>query len=507
MKKILSLVLVVAMLLGMCTFASAEETGMPEMNTTDPIKLVWVNHGNDRYSMDYFLAKQFMEKYPNITVELINITDGDYNAALMNMITNGEMPDVGCAFYDVGPNVSNKILADLTVYAKNDPDYQALPEGTREAWKFGTDRYWGVTGMTQPFLVFLDKAQFERWNVELPAHEDFTFEMLLEYMTSFTDVSQGLFSWSGGIGFWGHYSNAMGGTARGEGGWDGAFSADFTAWCEGMNVYNEMHDEKHKVYNGDAHWLEAVPDNAWTGSSGRIAVYLDNYWLIFNMYNQGTLDNGIEWVPYIMPMAEDGTGCVGANDNMFFISAECEHPREAWELLKWMTWGKDGWMERVNIIPRVCWSEEGAEEPLYLAEETYKEAKARCEVTGETMPNYAFAWSSGATNLLPVVNDPELNAAVAAIMPDLGYWNDWEAFFNAKGNIAPAVGRTCPSWNDFWANVYANGDYNGEKNLDRAATGTRTVDPMDYVEYLNAGFADQAKKSYEKFCQVYGIEP
>ena len=73
MKKILALILTLAMLIGVVSFAGAEGTyNMPEMNTTDPITLTFMTW--DDFEMTEALAKKFMEKYPNITVEVIRTT-------------------------------------------------------------------------------------------------------------------------------------------------------------------------------------------------------------------------------------------------------------------------------------------------------------------------------------------------------------------------------------------------------------------------------------------------
>ncbi len=503
MKRILSLLLSLTLLLSVCGFsAMAEEAtyNMPPM-TTEEITLTWVNHGNDRYAIDYILAQQFMEKYPNIKVELINIAAGDYDPALLNLISNDELPDAGCAFYSVGPNVSNKILANLTEYATNDEEYMTkVPKGLRDAFMFDGENYWGIIGMNQPCLVFLDQALFERMNVPMPSYDEWTMEKSLELMETMTDASQGLFGASGGIGVWGNLSASFNESGMGEAGWDGN-TCDFTAWTEGMNTYTELTEGGHYVCNGWQNWLDVMPDNTWTGESGRVAQYWDNYWLIFTFCNKYMAEKGIKWVPYFMPMGEGGIGSHNGCCNMFFVSAECEHPREAWELLKWMTWSKESWMERTKIYPYVCWDENNVP---YLATETYLEAKARCDESGETMPNYAFAWCEGATNLLPVVNDPELNKALAAIMPDLGYWNDWEGFFASQVNTSVVASRTTIGWSDFWTNVYCNGDYNGYKNLDEAFFAG-AVNPEDYVQILNKGFAEQQKGALERFRTVYGL--
>ena len=93
MKKILSLILTLAMLIGMASFAGAEGTyNMPEMNTTDPITLSFMTW--DDFEMTEALAAKFMEKYPNIKVEVLRTTTGDIAGELLNRAANNDLPDV-----------------------------------------------------------------------------------------------------------------------------------------------------------------------------------------------------------------------------------------------------------------------------------------------------------------------------------------------------------------------------------------------------------------------------
>ena len=111
MKKFLSTLLAVVMMLSMFAPAMAEETGLPEMNTTDPITLsllLW-----DDYELVRALADKFTEKYPNITVELLYTTTDTVNADLTNMAASGDLPDI-YFWLDLDPLLANPWMADIT---------------------------------------------------------------------------------------------------------------------------------------------------------------------------------------------------------------------------------------------------------------------------------------------------------------------------------------------------------------------------------------------------------
>ena len=69
MRKLLALVLSLCMVLTLCSFASAETSGLPEMNTTDDITLTFMTW--DDFELTQALIDKFEEKYPNIHIEMI----------------------------------------------------------------------------------------------------------------------------------------------------------------------------------------------------------------------------------------------------------------------------------------------------------------------------------------------------------------------------------------------------------------------------------------------------
>ena len=106
-------------------------------------------------------------------------------------------------------------------------------------------------------------------------------------------------------------------------------------------------------------------------------------------------------------------------------------------------------------------------------------------------------------NCFPLIQDEEVNAAYAALLPDLGYWNDWQSFLENIQNPVTWGARTIPGFNAFLANAYNGGDFGGTIGIE-AAVNAGTADPWDYTEYL----AEQGRYYYDlamaAFFEIYG---
>ena len=102
-----------------------------------------------------------------------------------------------------------------------------------------------------------------------------------------------------------------------------------------------------------------------------------------------------------------------------------------------------------------------------------------------------------------MIQDEEVGAAMAAIMPDLGYWNDWEAFFAAIQNPVTFGGRTIPGFNAFVNDYYHNSDFNGFIGIETAIR-ENAVDPYDYTDTLDAKGREYYDATMEAFYAVYG---
>ena len=473
MKKFLSMVLALVMALSLCSFAGAEgEYNMPEMNTTDPITLTFMTW--DDFELTQALADLFMEKYPNITVEIIQTTTADVTAQLTNMAAEGSLPDV-FFWLDLDPLLANPYMMDITEYVENDEEAQTLlyPSLRRVGYVDGKRCYF-MAGENLPAVIYLDKAVFDKLNKELPS-QDWTWEEMLDLIENeLTDPSQGIWAYNYYMGPVTLGPVALTDNVTGEFGWDGESYNFGAGWVEMVEFQTEMARQGKQAIQGSAEYLAVVPDDMWPGEAGHVAIQMDAYWTMNNIYTQpAALERGLQMVPYNVPLgAETENGGQFSWLDMVSISSTCEHPREAYELMKFLTWGKEGWLARAELYPVIT------------------------NANGDIL--YRLAGS------LPMIQDEEVNAALAAIMPDLGYWNDWESFFANICNPVTFGGRTIPGFNAFVNDYYHGSDFNGVVGIE-GAIRENAIDPYDYIDTLDAKGREYYDATMAAFYAVYGV--
>ena len=470
MKKLVSLVLALVMMLSLVAVAGAEEYNMPAMNTTDPIHLSIMTW--DDFEMTEALAASFTEIYPNITVEVIRTTTANVTADLTNYAANNSLPDL-FFFLDLDPLLASPYMADITEYIENDEEAQTkLYPTIRQMGYIDGERCFFMGGEFLPATVYLDANVFETMNVEMPA-QDWTWEQFVELTQTMTDPTQNIWAYTNGM-----YAPVTFGpislteNAIGEFGWNGESYNFESGWAEALELQLENIRLGNTCVGGSDAYLAVDPSNEWPGQTGHVAVLTDAFWTLNNIYTKPlALDRGIKMVPYNPPVGAENGGQLAFLDSVA-VSSGCEHPREAYELMKYLCWGKDGWMKRCELFPTIVW--EGTENKAY------------------DIPN-----------CLPMIQDEELNQAFAALMPDLGYWNDWVSFMENIKNPVTWGARTIPGFNAFLANYYNGADFNGVVGIE-AAIDQGAVDAYDYTALL----AEQGRYYYDQamtaFFDVYG---
>ncbi|MGL4337260.1 MAG: ABC transporter substrate-binding protein, partial [Turicibacter sp.] len=157
--------------------------------TTENITLTYASW--DNAYMNEYLAQKFMEKYPNITVELVELDQGTWNEGLFNLASTGNLPDVFWYLGDVSASLDNKWLGDMTAYYNADLENANVPASLKEAGVFG-DKRLSAPCKVLPFAIFLDKTVFEKLNVAMPS-VDWTYSEMIELAKQMTVPEQSIF--------------------------------------------------------------------------------------------------------------------------------------------------------------------------------------------------------------------------------------------------------------------------------------------------------------------------
>lgn len=440
------------------------EKSLPPM-TTEEITLTYASWENE--VLTTFLAQKFMEKYPNIKVEVVTLPLDGYNDALLNFIATDRMPD---AFWILGEcdfTIHNQLLGDMTEYWENDPEAENVLYTINECkfGYYGTDRKWATPVKFFPEIIFANKALFEQLNVEMPPM-DWTWEEMIEYVKKMTIPEKGIYGFNQYRRIVTWYPVSAFDDCWGEFGWDGQ-SYHFEYWADGIQQEAELVNGGYHAppYGSDEAEAAFGDRNMWAADSGKIAFQFDAWWTFNNLFARDTyLEKGLIYVPYLVPRVE-GSKSQKRMATLDFggISSSTEHPREAYELLKFMNWGEEGWMAKIEAYKTLTNPDGSALSvdalPITLSETVWKEIR----------------------QFFPGEDDPYGRAP----------WFDY-CLENCKYPI-PYGGTTIPGFSTFLAEAYAGVEdsiFNGG------------VDPHDLVDELNekANAANrEAMKAFENY--------
>lgn len=408
--------------------AGKDAGGLPPM-TTDNITLTYACWGLAEKGEIEVRDKQlaaFMEAYPNIKVEFVEIEQGSWDEALYNRAAAGTLPDVFWVF-SVTNAVKNQWALDVTDIFDADPDTQEIYPGIREISKINGRRY-HVPGIMFPHMIFLNKTLFDKYNVPLPSY-DWTFEDFKKIAEEITHPEEYYFGTSNPI-----YYDLMdawyNGTTRY--GWDGQNYNLGQTWVDAWNLRLDWIDRKVVEWMSAEEKEQVLGDpSAWPPGKGRVAMHIDWPWTIAHFEDVVSPETGCEFLYYPLPQGPTGRQMAIVDNSV--ISATTQHPREAWELQKWTTWGVEACKNRF---------------------EGYKEAGAPL-------------------SRMPVITNKEVWQQIIDAAPNEAL----KAFYEHLTDIVPSPWPIAPGWGEFEAWM-AEQDMWGK--LER-----REVRPEDVVKELN----------------------
>ena len=332
--------------------AEVGEDGLPPM-TTENITLTYLNFDDQVVTEE--LAKKFTAKYPNIEVIPQYVEAGESNDTLTNLISAQQAPD--CFMYThCDFAIANDFLYDITEYWEADPENKDLLPTINEL-KLGyyfSDKKWGTPMKFFPGIVYVDMNELETLNIEMPP-KDWTWSEMIDLIKNATDLDQSPAYY--GLGYYNRldslYGIAAGQDVIGEFGFNGK-TFDLSIWAVGEQEFADLKTSNYVAPPQNSVGMEQWMGDYgfWHGQSGRVAVETEAYWTFMNIWDtQDFRDMGLKYVPYVIPSVEETEGVHNSIATMDFggVCSGTDHPREAYELLKFMGWGVDGWKERIKL--------------------------------------------------------------------------------------------------------------------------------------------------------------
>lgn len=320
----------------------AEPAGLPPM-TTDQIELTYANWGDDP-NVNQALADAFMEKYPNITVYIVNMNAFTYQDDFTVMAQSGMLPDCFMVMDEIGWTL-NGWLMDITELYDNDPDTQKVFDYVKNLGVYD-----GVRTMfpsnALPNIAFLNKDYFDTYNEPLPSY-DWTFDQAIETATRLShpeDMHYGLGKATMfNLDILPDYADVIKNGQRGYYGYkDGEGYLFDQDWIDMVNLRNQLHVQGvYDVATGEEKEAALGDSGAWLPQAGYTAINLDHFWS-YDELKSSTAD----MIPYPFPKNADGK--VPVSSDVVGISAQTQYPREAYELAKWLTFSPEGWDVKVQ---------------------------------------------------------------------------------------------------------------------------------------------------------------
>ncbi|WP_026690544.1 ABC transporter substrate-binding protein [Alteribacter aurantiacus] len=346
MKKFLTGLSVVAMAsvaIGCSDNDAGGNTEGSENTEGEPVALSfasWALGTEEELNLDRMMIDAFEEEYPHITVEIDeSISPEDWNGSLSTAASASDMPDV-FLLAQIPTGLSNDWLMNIEEFTSSDEDFQLVPEPVQESVTYDDSVYAIPSG--QHFLgYFINEDLFEQGNLDVPQYglplDDFS-----SLVRDVTDVNGGVAGmnhpWS--IVDW--YPAAADSSL----GWytysDEGYQLDSGAFIEGVNfaeslisnnlTYETLSEDQQANFNGED------PEQVWI--NGGVGFKWDGTWGITEMNQNLDYNWDFVGIPNGNPVL--------VNDYMG-IAQSTEHPEEAYLFAKWMTFGKDGFMKRLEI--------------------------------------------------------------------------------------------------------------------------------------------------------------
>lgn len=384
------------------------------------------------------LADRFHEIYDNITVKIV-MGGSDFQATLTSLAQSGEMPDV-LQYTDADYTLQSQLLGDMSEYYDNDPETQKMASTINDGriGCFSTDARFAVPIRFFPGIVYIDRKCLEKLNIEAPG-QDWTWDQMIQLIKDATQKDSTMDYY--GLGWYNRLDSLYGIAASqdtyGEFGFNGD-TFDLSAWAVGEQQFANLKLDGYVAPDRNspenAAWFKSDDWDLWNGTSGHVAVFSEAFWTFQNIWNTEEYINNYDFdiVPYVIPAVSEADATAEhhsiANIDFGGISSVTENPREAYEVLKFMSFGRDGWLTRCQLYKSGAMSADGAvplKASMMPAPITTDE-----EVWDAYIDMYCDGMDEEHTNLWKEYFASCMQPVPFGWTAIVGYWNFCDGYFN-----------------------------------------------------------------------------
>ncbi|KMJ59293.1 hypothetical protein AB685_07490 [Bacillus sp. LL01] len=300
----------------------------------------WALGTEEDQNIERLLIAEFEEKYPNINVEIDeSIATDDWNNSLSSAASANAMPDV-FMLSQVPTGLANDWLLDISEMAEADEDFAKIPEVVRESATYNETVY--AIPSAQHFLgYFVNKDLYNQANQDVPEY-GLSIDEFTESVRSISNVNSGVVGLNNPFAIVDWYPSSV----NEEIGWytfsDEEYHLDSNEFISGVNLtsnfvtngysYENLSDDQKANFSGEH------AGEVW--AQGGIGLNWDGTWAVTDFSTNLDFDWDFVGTP--------GGRTVIVNDYMG-ISKSTKHAEEAFLFAKWMSFGKEGYLKRLDV--------------------------------------------------------------------------------------------------------------------------------------------------------------
>ena len=384
-KKLLALALTVTMIVGMTACGKGGGSAQPGDNKSGELKVsgetenVEINGitykkakdvTDEKITLKYFhfdqdetvkyLEKRFEQIYPNIDVVPVYENVATYNDTLTSLMSNKDAPDV-IMFSDADYALSNTLLADIKNLWDSDPETKKIASTINDAGigTFQSGHRYAVPVKFFPGVMYIDLNVLKKLNIPAP-DRNWTWKDMIDLIKKATVKESPDGKAYFGCGYYNrldsYYGIASSQNVIGEFGYDGE-KFDLEAWATGEQEFAELKQGGYIAPQPNTVEMENWTGDfeKWCGESEHVALFTEAFWTFQGSWNTKNYKDkyNMDIVPYVVPaVSKDDAGKDHhsiATIDFGGLTPATQHPREAYELLKFMSFGIDGWKTRIEM--------------------------------------------------------------------------------------------------------------------------------------------------------------
>ncbi len=315
----------------------------------------WQHTSADIVTIESLMINAFMEKYPNITVEIqmMGASSEEWDSNFIAASEAGTLPDVFLV-NRLASFLPYNILMDITEMYENDPDTAYIFDSVSDLGVYDDTRY-AIPTFIYPMLWIVNLDILEAAGVAAPSY-DWTYQQMEAIAAACTNENNHIIG-QYGTGF---YSRQLPKVLKIEAATNAEELATANAWqsysfdgtrfnfndpvfLSAMNMMTEALSSGFLVQELGADTLEEwYLDASYEPTyNGKVALWQEASWSVKNYFDQMLFN----WDVYPGP-----NGVTGGNTDIAGIASTCEHPQAAYQLLKWMSYSEDGLLTRYQLF-------------------------------------------------------------------------------------------------------------------------------------------------------------